>query len=124
MAAGKYICYLDADDFIEPTYLEKTLTVLESDESLGSCYSWVQCFGDSDSVWETQDLDPFFLRQYTLASSHSVIRKEAWKRVKEQNGSGFLTKYNGYFEDWVFWIDMVQWVFEDRSLKTTDCYRP
>jgi len=30
-AAGKYICYLDPDDFIEPTYLEKTLSLLESD---------------------------------------------------------------------------------------------
>lgn len=108
MAAGKYICYVDADDLIEPTYLEMTLYLLESDEGLGSCYSWVQCFGDADSVWKTQDLDPFFLRQYTTAPSHSVIRKEAWERVKEQNGSGFLTKYNGYFEDWVFWIDMVQ----------------
>lgn len=108
LSAGKYICYLDPDDFLDPTYLEKTLSLLESDESLGSCYSWVQCFGDDESLWETQDLDPFFLRQYTTAPSHSVIRKEAWRRVKEQNGSGFLSRYNGYFEDWVFWIDMVQ----------------
>lgn len=108
LAAGKYICYLDADDLIEPTYLEKTLSILESDESLGSCYTWVQCFGDVDSVWETQDLDPFFLRQYTVAPSHSVIRKEAWEKVRKWNRSGFLTKYDGYFEDWVFWIDMVQ----------------
>jgi glycosyltransferase involved in cell wall biosynthesis len=117
MAAGKYICYLDADDFIKPTYLEKTLSVIESDESLGSCYSWVQCFGDVDSVWETEDLDPFFLRQYTTASSHSVIRKEAWERVKEQNGSGFLSKYDGYFEDWVFWIDMVQCGYRGQVIK-------
>jgi O-antigen biosynthesis protein len=108
LAAGKYLCYLDADDEIEPTYLEETLSVLESDASLGSCYSWVRCFGDIDSIWETQDLDPFFLRQRTTAPSHSVIRKEAWERVKELNGAGFLTRYDGYFEDWVFWIDMVQ----------------
>ncbi|MGH8490352.1 MAG: glycosyltransferase family 2 protein [Gammaproteobacteria bacterium] len=108
LAAGKYICYLDADDSIEPTYLEKTVSTLEMDESLGSCYSWVKCFGEFDSVWKTQDLDPYYLWQYTTAPSHSVIRKEAWEKVREQNGSGFITKYNGYFEDWVFWIDMVQ----------------
>ena len=108
LAAGKYLCYLDADDTMEPTYLEKALRVLESDESVGSCFSWIQCFGERQSIWETVDLDPFFLRQYTTAPSHSVIRREAWAKVREFNGSGFLSKYNGNFEDWVFWIDMVQ----------------
>jgi glycosyltransferase involved in cell wall biosynthesis len=108
IAAGKYICFLDADDLIEPTYLEKTLHILESDESVGSCYSWVRCFGDYEAIWKTEDLDPFFLKKRNTSSSHSVIRKEAWERVKESNGSGFLSEYNGYFEDWVFWIEMVQ----------------
>jgi O-antigen biosynthesis protein len=108
MALGKYICFLDADDQIEPTYLEKTLRLLESDESLGSCYSWVQCFGDSTAIWKTEDLDPFFLKKRNTASSHCVIRKESWEKVKATNGAGFLSKYNGYFEDWVFWIDMLQ----------------
>jgi glycosyltransferase involved in cell wall biosynthesis len=108
MGSGKYICFLDADDLIEPTYLEKTLRVLEGDESVGSCYSWVRCFGEFESIWETDDLDPFFLKRRCTSSSHSVIRKDAWERVKDKNGSGFLSEYNGYFEDWVFWIDMVQ----------------
>jgi glycosyltransferase involved in cell wall biosynthesis len=117
MAAGKYICFVDADDWIEPSYLEKTLCILESDESLGSCYSWVQCFGDHSSVWETDDLDPFFLRRRDTAPSHSVIRKEAWEEVKRQNGSGFLTKYNGYCEDWVFWIDMIDCGYRGQVIK-------
>jgi glycosyltransferase involved in cell wall biosynthesis len=108
IAAGKYICFLDADDLIEPTYLDKTLHVLESDESVGSCYSWVQCFGECQSIWKTEDLDPFFLKKRNTSSSHSVIRKDAWESVKQKNGTGFLSEYNGYFEDWVFWIEMVQ----------------
>ena len=117
VAAGKYICYLDADDAIEPTYLEKTLGLLESDESLGSCFSWVRCFGDHDSIWETADLDPFFLRKYDTAPAHSVIRKAAWEEVKRQNGRGFLTEYNGYCEDWIFWIDMVQCGYRGQVIK-------
>ena len=81
LATGKYICYLDADDSIEPTYLEKALSVLESDESLGSCFSWVQCFAERQSIWETADLDPFYLRQFTTAPSHSVIRRADRKSV-------------------------------------------
>lgn len=108
LARGKYLCYLDADDCLEPTYLAKMLAELEQDETLGACFSWVQCFGDCQAVWKTRSFDPYYLRQSTTAPSHSVIRKEAWQRVSAANGSGFLTKYNGYFEDWVFWIDMVE----------------
>lgn len=124
LAAGKYICYLDADDAIEPTYLEKTLGLLEGDESLGSCYSWVRCFGEYDSIWKTRDLDPFYLHECTTSSSHAVIRKSSWERVKEVNGSGFLSKYDGYFEDWVFWIDLVQCGFRGKVIKQPlICYR-
>jgi glycosyltransferase involved in cell wall biosynthesis len=108
LSFGKYLCYLDADHFIDPTYLEKTLGVLESDETIGSCFSWVKCFGDTDSLWKTEHLNPHTLYESTTASSHSVIRKEAWEAVRRFNGAGFLSKYDGYFEDWVFWIDMVQ----------------
>ena len=116
MAAGKYICYLDADDVLEPQYFEKTLAALEADEALGCCFSWVRCFGKTDSVWQTQDLDPFFLRQYTTAPSHSVIRKDVWEKLLAFNGAGFVSKYNGYFEDWVFWIDMVQCGYGGRAI--------
>jgi glycosyltransferase involved in cell wall biosynthesis len=107
LARGKYLCYLDADDSFEPSYLEKMLVELERDETLGACFSWVQCFGDCRTVWKTRSLDPYYLRQSTTAPSHSVIRKTAWERVRAANGAGFLGKYNGYFEDWVFWIDML-----------------
>ncbi|MEF3692463.1 MAG: glycosyltransferase [Candidatus Moraniibacteriota bacterium] len=108
IAMGKYVCFLDADDIMMPTYIEKAIILLESDENLGCVYSWLQCFGENDSIWKTQDLDPFELRNSNIASSHSVIRKTSWEKVKELNRFGFLTKYNGYFEDWVFWIDMLR----------------
>jgi hypothetical protein len=28
--------------------------------------------------------------------------------VRQNNGAGYLKKYDGYFEDWVFWIDLVR----------------
>lgn len=116
-ARGKYVCYLDADDLLDSTYLEKTVAALEADEGLGCCYSWAQCFGDSDALWKTSDLDPYYLCQYMTAPSHIVIRKEAWNRVMKMNGAGYLTRYNGYFEDWVFCIDMVICGYRGKAIR-------
>jgi glycosyltransferase involved in cell wall biosynthesis len=116
MARGKYVCFLDADDSLEPSYLERTVAVLEAEPSLGTCYSWVRCFGEVDSIWRTRDLDPHLLYRATTAPSHSVIRRSAWEHVRAVNGEGFLTKYNGYFEDWLFWIDMISCGYGGRAL--------
>jgi glycosyltransferase involved in cell wall biosynthesis len=116
-ARGKYICYLDADDCLDRTFLAKTVAALEADEGLGCCYSWAQCFGDSDALWKTTDLDPYYLCQYMTAPSHIVIRKDAWTQVMKMNGAGFLTKYNGYFEDWVFCIDLVICGYRGKAIR-------
>jgi glycosyltransferase involved in cell wall biosynthesis len=107
-ARGKYLCYLDADDVLAPTYLERTVARLEADASLGCCYSWARCFGEEDSIWQTRDLDPWYLARSTTAPSHAVIRRAAWEAVRALNGRGFLSTWNGYFEDWVFWIELVE----------------
>ncbi len=117
ISRGKYICYLDADDMIHPTYIEKTLFLLEERKNLGSAYSWVQCFEESNDIWKTQDLNPFMMRDANISPSHSVIKKEVWEKVRELNGVGFLTKYEGYFEDWVFWIDMIRVGFGGAVIK-------
>jgi glycosyltransferase involved in cell wall biosynthesis len=106
LSQGKYLCFFDPDDLMEPTYLEKALIVLEKNEKLGSSYCWVKCFGEADSKWITTDLDPRIMRNGNISPSHSVIRKKAWIKVKRKNKKGFLSKYTP-IEDYAFWIDMV-----------------
>jgi glycosyltransferase involved in cell wall biosynthesis/GT2 family glycosyltransferase len=108
IARGSYVCCLDPDDFLEPEYLKKTVSILEKNKRLGSAYSWVQCFGEKNDVWKTSDLNAKKLADGNTAPSHSVVRKKAWHKVFEQNNVGFRTEYNGSFEDWVFWIEMVE----------------
>jgi glycosyltransferase involved in cell wall biosynthesis len=116
---GKYLCFFDPDDVMEPTYLEKAVIYLERNQHVGCVYSWLQCFGENESVWETQDFEPDTMREANVSPSHSVMRRAVWEKVRRNNGSGFLTKYNGYSEDWVFWIDAMLAGFGGKAIRET-----
>ena len=48
-ARGEFICCLDADDLIEPTYLEKAVLFLDEHPDVAIAYSWVRCLATSRS---------------------------------------------------------------------------
>jgi glycosyltransferase involved in cell wall biosynthesis len=98
-AGGEYICCLDADDTLSPTYLEQAIAVLEDDRSVGFVGSWVQFFGDSGEVWRTEDFDGERALIGNFTSVASVFRRDDWQAV-----GGFSPDMRGGFEDWEFWI--------------------
>jgi glycosyltransferase involved in cell wall biosynthesis len=98
-ARGEYICCLDADDLIAPTYLETTIAVMESDRSVGFAYSWVEFFGDVCEIWQTKDFDPETALLGNFTSVSAVFRRDDW----EESG-GYSATMRGGFEDWEFWI--------------------
>ena len=98
ISKGKYICCLDADDLIKPTYLEKCLIKLET-ENLDICYTWLQEFGDSDQVWPTDDFDLSTLVERNCVEVSAVFSRSIWQKT----GGYDSTMIDGY-EDWNFWI--------------------
>ncbi len=98
-ARGKYICCLDADDILEPTYLEKCVSMLESNPGIGFAYSWLHLFGDEQGTWETQDFDIDKILQYNHVLASAVFKKEDWLDV-----GGYRPEMRGGYEDWEFWI--------------------
>ena len=108
IAAGTYAMFCDADDTLDPTYIEKCVKLLEADPTLGSAYSWTRAFGDCTQTWPTADLDMRVLRDRNQAPSHSVVRKIAWEDIVKINGVGSVAKYQTYFEDHLQWIDLVR----------------
>ena len=67
MAAGKYICFIDSDDKIEKTYVEKLLDVIKKSQSDVAVCSFKQWYKD-----KTQDSSGFENKEY---SSKDYIRK-------------------------------------------------
>jgi len=102
-ARGKYICCLDADDLLRPTYIEKAVFLAETYEyDVVSCA--LQFFGDQDDVIG-------ILRRPHLADlleSNCALTCAVFRRFLWQAAGGYRdidrNAFSHVHEDWVFWV--------------------
>ena len=112
-ARGRYVCRLDADDTIEPTYFEKCLCLLESNQGVAIAYSLVKTFGDENQIWLTEPFDLRLLLEYNHICAAAVFRRSVWEQV-----GGFDTAMDG-FEDWEFWVRLGKAGFRGKLIAET-----
>jgi glycosyltransferase involved in cell wall biosynthesis/GT2 family glycosyltransferase len=111
MARGRYICCLDPDDEIAPTYLEMAVALLEAQPEYAIAYPWVHSTGDVDERWETQDLDPSLI----LRANHLPVCAVARREVFFETG-GFSPEMEHGYEDWELWVHAAELGFRGKSL--------
>ncbi|MCL6636251.1 MAG: glycosyltransferase family 2 protein, partial [Peptococcaceae bacterium] len=99
--AARYIVCLDADDLIEPTYLEKAVMVLERRPDYGLAYPLVRLFGDVEGIWPAEPLDPPRLLMYNHIPVAAAFRREAWEKA-----GGYDEGMRLGYEDWDFWLKL------------------
>lgn len=101
-ASGSYILPLDADDTIEPTYVEKAAAVLEARSDVGCVYCKARKFGAEQGPW---NLPVYTLRELVIDNVifvTSLYRKEDWESV-----GGYNEKLRHGVEDYDFWVKIV-----------------
>lgn len=107
LADGKYICCLDADDEIEPLFIEACVDELENDPSLGIAYTKLKWVDDksgksSTSEWPNRyDFDQFIHKKNQVPTC-CVFRKEVFTRL-----GGMRQRYapdGAGAEDAEFWL--------------------
>jgi glycosyltransferase involved in cell wall biosynthesis len=99
-ANGAYLLFLDADDMLAPTLLERTVAVLCEQPAVGFVYTGMRLFGQDRHEWPSVafDLPRLALDNYVLP--HALVRYAAWGQV-----GGFDTARSLWgFEDWDFWL--------------------
>jgi glycosyltransferase involved in cell wall biosynthesis len=99
LALGEYVCCLDADDTLEPSYVEFCIAALELDRSAGFAYSWVQLFGDENRVWRTREFDIREALYNNHTAAGAVFRRDDWLAV-----GGYRPDMRSGYEDWEFWL--------------------
>jgi glycosyltransferase involved in cell wall biosynthesis len=102
-ASGEYLCALDADDRLQPAFLERVVGVLDGDRTLTFCSSWLRTFGDEQWDWTPGRCDlPTLLWENTVLTA-AVVRRAA---VVDLGGYDTGMPEQGD-EDWDLWLRLV-----------------
>jgi len=102
-AGGKYILPLDADDTIEPTYIEKAVAALEADTETGIVYCRASLFGAVETEW---DLPEYSLERMLLDNiifCSALFRRDDWLAV-----GGYDEEMIYGWEDYSFWLSLIE----------------
>ena len=100
---GEYICCLDGDDRLLPTWLEKAAGKLDAEPELAFVSHWLRTFGDRHEEWTPERCDFPALLDHNTINGAALVRRQVWEEVGGQEES----LRRGY-EDWDFWITLVE----------------
>ncbi len=105
-AKGRYVCCLDADDMIDPLFLQRTAAALDADPGLGIAYTNMLVFGDWPgrgrwrNVVRSDEYDFERLKQRNFIPCCNLFRRVAWERA------GGYKDINPSWEDYELWLNM------------------
>ncbi|WP_312321547.1 glycosyltransferase family A protein [Soonwooa sp.] len=97
---GEWILPLDGDDKINIEYLSKAQTFFTKDIDL--IYSNSEFFGEVTGVWNLENYNYFNLLQSNMIFCSAFFRKTSWEKA-----SGYDPKLIYGYEDWEFWISIL-----------------
>jgi glycosyltransferase involved in cell wall biosynthesis len=100
--SGPYVCTLDADDRLAPTFLEKSVAVLDRDPSVAFVSHWLETFGDEAWEWKPESCELLDLLDRNTVNGSALVRREALLAV-----GGFDESMRQGCEDWALWLEMV-----------------
>jgi glycosyltransferase involved in cell wall biosynthesis len=99
-----YLTFLDADDFIEPTFVSRLHRALENEPSDAShAYCQEKLVDQAFGTWRVPEWDPALLLVTNLHPITTLIRRECFEAV-----GGFDESFRHGYEDWDLWLRFLE----------------
>lgn len=99
--SSKYLCFLDSDDLIEPTYLECLYFTLETNAKATWAYTDSVGFEGNEYTWNKY-FDSNRMKKINDLIATSLIRKKDFEEV-----NGYELREKSINEDWNFWLKLI-----------------
>jgi glycosyltransferase involved in cell wall biosynthesis len=118
-SSGEYVVPLDADDELDPRYLEVLVAALAERPDAAYAHCWARLFGDIDAIWVPRPFNRYWQRLSNGIVGCVLLRRSAWEAV----GGYDATMRRGH-EDWELWVrlDAAGWE-QVRVNQPLFCYR-
>ncbi|MEO6729265.1 MAG: glycosyltransferase family A protein [Candidatus Dojkabacteria bacterium] len=111
---AEFFVPLDADDKLDPKFIEKTMEVMTSNEKVGVVYTDQQFFGIENKIMSMREFDLGFQLVLNHVSVCSLIRRKAFEEVKTKNEYGYNPNMKFGYEEWDLYIGIAEsgWEFK------------
>lgn len=96
---GRYVCLLDSDDMLEPTFIEKCLWFLESEPNFAFVNAWTVNFGEKEFLWAIGFERGVAHLEANSGPPIALVRRDAYIAA-----GGFDESIRIGHEDWDFWL--------------------
>lgn len=100
---GTYILPLDADDIIEPTYVEKAVKILDNNPNIGIVYCKAKIFGNYDKYWNLKPFNKSDILYENCIFCSALFRKSDFIKIGGYNNN---MKYS--CEDYDLWLSFIE----------------
>jgi glycosyltransferase involved in cell wall biosynthesis len=109
---GEYIVPLDADDRIAKDFVAETMMIAKTDSKIGVVATDAKLFGEYEQDWQVRDFSK--IRQLGIQQllATALINKQTYNAVKKLNGVGYNTNLRKGYEDWDFWLSVIETEWE------------
>jgi len=101
-STGKYFLFLDSDDKIAATYIQRCVAELEKSSDVKIVYSYVRTFGAKVGKWKF----PEYTRRGLLSTN--IIHASAMMRSSDFFEAGTYDEEFKIYEDWNLWLGIMK----------------